>query len=84
MHGMCLDFNDVVPWNLLTLKVPSTHSSRDGSVCSTPGIRVSLDRYLAMVVVAVSGGTGKLGRAIVEAIVKDGGHSVKVLARNVR
>lgn len=36
-----------------------------------------------MVVVAVAGGTGKLGRAIVEALVSDGRHDVLILARAV-
>ena len=34
-------------------------------------------------VVAVAGGTGKLGRAIVESIVSAGGYTVFVLAREV-
>jgi FlaA1/EpsC-like NDP-sugar epimerase len=37
-----------------------------------------------MSVVAVAGGTGKLGRTIVKAIVEHGEHKVVVLARTVR
>jgi len=37
-----------------------------------------------MVVVAVAGGTGSIGRAIVEAIVADGEFEVIVLSRKVR
>jgi uncharacterized protein YbjT (DUF2867 family) len=37
-----------------------------------------------MSVVAVAGGTGKLGRTIVEAIIEHGEHKVVVLARTVR
>jgi uncharacterized protein YbjT (DUF2867 family) len=36
-----------------------------------------------MVVVAVAGGTGHLGRTIVEAIVAAGKHDVKILSRTV-
>lgn len=36
-----------------------------------------------MVVVAVAGGTGSVGRTIVEAIKADGSYEVVVLARNV-
>jgi uncharacterized protein YbjT (DUF2867 family) len=36
-----------------------------------------------MVVVAVAGGTGHLGRMIVEAIVAAGKHEVKILSRTV-
>lgn len=36
-----------------------------------------------MPVVAVAGGTGKLGRAIVDALVSEGRHDVLVLARQV-
>ncbi|KAH7378889.1 hypothetical protein BKA64DRAFT_686855 [Cadophora sp. MPI-SDFR-AT-0126] len=35
-----------------------------------------------MVVVAVAGGTGKVGRTLVEAIVEAGKHDVRILARN--
>jgi nucleoside-diphosphate-sugar epimerase len=37
-----------------------------------------------MSVIAVAGGTGKLGRTIVEAILEQGKHRVVVLARLVR
>lgn len=37
-----------------------------------------------MTVVAIAGGTGDLGRTIVEAIAKTGKHTVYVLSRNVR
>jgi uncharacterized protein YbjT (DUF2867 family) len=37
-----------------------------------------------MVVVAVAGGTGGLGRMTVEALVATGKHDVKILARKVR
>lgn len=36
-----------------------------------------------MTVIAVAGGAGKLGRAIVEALVEQGKHNVVVLAREV-
>jgi nucleoside-diphosphate-sugar epimerase len=36
-----------------------------------------------MTVIAVAGGAGKLGRAIVEVLVEQGQHSVVVLAREV-
>lgn len=36
-----------------------------------------------MTIIAVAGGAGKLGRAIVEAIVENGQHEVVVLAREV-
>lgn len=36
-----------------------------------------------MAIIAVAGGTGKLGRAIVEALVEQGQHSVVALAREV-
>lgn len=36
-----------------------------------------------MAIIAVAGGAGKLGRAIVEAIVEQGQHTVVVLAREV-
>jgi uncharacterized protein YbjT (DUF2867 family) len=39
---------------------------------------------MASNIVAVAGGTGKLGRAIVERIVKSGKFQVFVLAREVR
>jgi uncharacterized protein YbjT (DUF2867 family) len=39
---------------------------------------------MASNIVAVAGGTGKLGRAIVERIVKSGNFQVFVLAREVR
>lgn len=37
-----------------------------------------------MPIVAVAGGTGKLGRAIVEAILADGKFEVVILGREVR
>jgi uncharacterized protein YbjT (DUF2867 family) len=37
-----------------------------------------------MPVIAIAGGTGKLGRALVEAILAKGGSEVIILARNVR
>jgi nucleoside-diphosphate-sugar epimerase len=37
-----------------------------------------------MTVVAVAGGTGKVGRAIVDALNAQGKHTVLVLAREVR
>lgn len=37
-----------------------------------------------MSVIAVAGGTGKLGRAIVDALVSEGKHTTVVLAREVR
>jgi NAD(P)-dependent dehydrogenase (short-subunit alcohol dehydrogenase family) len=36
-----------------------------------------------MTVIAIAGGTGKLGRAIVEVLVEQGQHNVVVLAREV-
>lgn len=36
-----------------------------------------------MTIIAVAGGAGKLGRAIVEAIVENGQHKVVILAREV-
>jgi nucleoside-diphosphate-sugar epimerase len=36
-----------------------------------------------MTIIAVAGGAGKLGRAIVEAIVENGQHEVVILAREV-
>lgn len=36
-----------------------------------------------MVVVAVAGGTGGLGRMLVDAVVATGKHDVKILARKV-
>jgi len=36
-----------------------------------------------MAVIAVAGGTGNLGRTIVEALVAAGKHSVKILSRKV-
>lgn len=36
-----------------------------------------------MTVIAIAGGTGKLGRAIAEAIVADGKYQVLILARQV-
>jgi len=38
---------------------------------------------MSSTVVAVAGGSGKLGRAIVESIVKAGGFTVFVLSRDV-
>jgi uncharacterized protein YbjT (DUF2867 family) len=37
-----------------------------------------------MPVIAIAGGTGNLGRALVEAILAKGGSEVIILARNVR
>jgi NAD(P)-dependent dehydrogenase (short-subunit alcohol dehydrogenase family) len=37
-----------------------------------------------MAVIAVAGGTGKLGRAIVEALVAEGKHKALILSREVR
>lgn len=37
-----------------------------------------------MVTVAVAGGTGGIGRTLVEAILASGKHDVKVLSRTVR
>lgn len=36
-----------------------------------------------MVVVAVAGGTGGLGRALVDAIIADGKYELKILSRKV-
>lgn len=36
-----------------------------------------------MVIVAVAGGTGQLGRAIVEELINHGGHKVLILGREV-
>jgi nucleoside-diphosphate-sugar epimerase len=36
-----------------------------------------------MAIIAVAGGTGNVGRAIVEAILATGGHEVKILSRKV-
>lgn len=37
-----------------------------------------------MSIIAVAGGTGKLGRAIVEALVAEGKHKALILSREVR
>ena len=45
---------------------------------------LSITSFITMVVVAVAGGTGGVGKTIVEAFAADGKHEVKILSRKVR
>lgn len=46
-------------------------------------LKISKDQTHKMVRVAIAGGTGNLGRTLVDAIVERGGHEVFVISRKV-
>lgn len=59
---------------------PSSHSTHRTLF---PPNTLPCSNYLTMGIVAVAGGTGGLGRALVEAIAARGKHEVKILSRKV-